>query len=196
MSPETTDNLHEKVMANELLLAVAAKSAASLDSFAGWMLAGFAASLALIIANIDNITALGLVASLRFAVVLLLVAAVLGLLQKYIAVSIIAAAEGASVGRAGSDRAIGQGIHIDVRWVLQEIDRAALPPFRRFVRRSFQKLEAGDFSVCGRTTARWAQVQGLLVLLEASVCLWAAGWLLFAVLSGGSGPTDPAAGSR
>jgi hypothetical protein len=44
------------VLAGELLTLAARKSSSTLDNFSGWLLAGFGAGFALLLANLDSIT--------------------------------------------------------------------------------------------------------------------------------------------
>lgn len=169
---QPSEHIHEKVLASALLSEGVGRSSRALDSFASWLLGAFGAALALIVSNISELTRHLPLSAVKCAGAIFVGAAVLAVLEKYIAAILSAAAKASAVGRAlGEEFAVEE---LDFSVVFAEARRAAFPLLSWFVARSFRKVEHGDLTAAARNLTRWAQIQGLLVFAEALLLLWAA----------------------
>jgi hypothetical protein len=168
------EHLQEKAFASALLTLGAGKSSAAVDSFSGWLLAGFAAVLTFLLGNLDSFGPYLQIATLRDAAYIFVAAIVPAVLAKVISVVVVGATEAAALGREVGKAASDQGIDLDFSVALRECEKAFFPPMNRLIKRSFKKMEHGDLAASARGLTKWAQVQTLLVLLEVCLVLWAA----------------------
>jgi hypothetical protein len=140
----------------------------TLESFSGWLLAGFGAAFALILSNIESVSNFITVGSIRRGVFLFLIALAAGVVQRWIGSSVRAGVLSGSEGEV-----LGDGAHdsIDFSVILEEIKKATFYPQRWLVAWSFKKIEKGDFAFSGRMFAKMAQIQGWLVLVQAALVI-------------------------
>jgi hypothetical protein len=105
---------------------------------------------------------------------LLLVAIVLGVLQRWLAALVMA-------GSASTEKAeqIGRelaelNVVVDFKVIFREMERGLYYPGKWFARSNFQKAMSGDFAASGRMAAHISQVQswfafGLVLLVMAAI---------------------------
>lgn len=167
-------DLHASVFAGQTLILATSRVSASLDTFSGWLAAGFGAALALFIANLDTVSKFVHLGNIKCASFLFLASALLAAIDKLLAVFIAAgtaaATEGAALGKEIAER----GIAFDIPKFFSEITRALFWPLSALARRSFKKTEAGDFASPSRLYTKAAQIQALIVILQAVLSLSAA----------------------
>ena len=94
MAPVTVAHVDEQLITSSVLMDAAARVSKMLDIFAGWLLAGLAAFLGLLLAH--QVVAAAAVRKSGSIFVAVVVATVL---QKYLAIIVAAAAEGSKIGR-------------------------------------------------------------------------------------------------
>jgi hypothetical protein len=166
--------LQARVLAGQLLTLAARKSSSTLDIFSGWLLAGFGAGFALLLANLDSITKFLSLSNLKLGASLFLISAVLAVLEKLIA-SFVASGAGAGIegGELGKKLA-EDDVEFDRTVLFREIEKALFWPGSRFAKRAFEKAQAGDFAVTSRVFIKASQVQGVVVLGQAALSLAAA----------------------
>lgn len=160
-SPE----LYERITAGRLLSLTAARTSAHMGSFGDWLLVGVGAAYSLILANLASVQEFVCLSSIRKGLFLLLVAIVLGVLQRWL--SAIVAASAAAAEKA---EMIGHDLadkDIDFKIVFREMERGTYYPARWIVRRSLEKVMSGDFAASGRMSFGIAQVQSGLVFAQA-----------------------------
>jgi hypothetical protein len=168
-------NQSEKAIAATLILEAVGKASAMLDSFSGWLLGGFAAAVALLIAQLSSLTKYISLSTIRGCLVLFIISVITALIQKYISSAIQAASQSATAAR---DILVKEpfsnfvpSLRLDV--FLSEVERAIFFPVRLLVRRSFEKIRQGDLTAGAINFARWAQIQGYLVLFQSILLLGA-----------------------
>lgn len=157
--------MHERITAGRLLITTAGQISMQLDSFCSWLLLGVGGAYALIFSNLDSLQFLVSSSSLQTSLLLLLVAIVLGVLQRWLAAIVasnVAASEKAE--KLGSELA-ERNLQIDFRIVFQEVEKGLHFPSNLIARRSFEKVLGGDFAASGRLTAGISQLQSLFVLV-------------------------------
>jgi len=160
MSSEEYPELHERITAGLLLSTTAAQISRHLDSFCSWLLIGVGGSYSLIIANLASLQQFVSPRSIRISLLLLLVAILLGVLQRWLAAMVAASeATGDKADQIGKNLA-ERDIEIDFKIVSQEMQRGTYYPAKWIVRRSFEKAISGDFAASGRVTAKISQVHG------------------------------------
>ena len=170
MSPAQQAN----IAAGQLLIVAAQKISASLDSFSGWLAAGFGAALALFIANLDTVSSYIAPHSIRYAATLFLISAVLAVIQKLLAVFIGAGTAAGVAGAAFGKDLADRGVDIDVTTFFAETKRALYWPGSAFASRAFVKAQSGDFAGPGRMYVKIGQLQTLIVVIQAALSLAAA----------------------
>ncbi len=173
--PDQIEHVREKAVVGAILTVGVASGTRSLDAFASWLLGAFGAALAVLIANIDSMGAYLPATAIQCAATLFLIAAIAGVLQKYIAAALIAGGEAGAEGRKlGAEIARQPGEELDLEVCIQELERVP-GPIGWFLRRSLAKAKGGDLAASARTMVGWSTVQGFLVLLEAGLVLGAIG---------------------
>ena len=168
---DTIAHINEKVLTSALLFEATGKSSAAIDSFSGWLLAALAASVAFLLGNIDKLSSHLSAGVLRSLLSIFLTVAVLGVLEKMLAVVLAGASAGAAVGRVMGGEVASRGIVLDVTVIFKEAEKAILPPARWVVRRSFGKAASGDIVAAARTMTRLAQIQGMVAMVQAVMVL-------------------------
>jgi hypothetical protein len=166
-------HLHEQVFANSLLTLGAGKSSAALDTFSGWLLGGFGAALALLLSNLDSVRPFLPIPVVKLAAFIFIIAAVIGVAEKYLAALVSGAVEAFVVSSELGEKMGDRDIALDFSVIFAETERAAFGPARWIVRRMFKRVRQGDLVVSGRFFSRCSQVQGILVLCEAFLILLA-----------------------
>lgn len=165
MSEELRE-FHERLTAGRLLALGAAHVSEQLGSFGSWLLIGVGATYALVLANLAAVQQFVWLSTIRTGLVLLLVAVVLGVLQRGLAAILSASSASAEkaeqIGRELAER----GIEIDFKVLFREIERGTFYPAKWIIRRSCNHISEGDFAASGRQSAGIAQIQSLLVLAQ------------------------------
>jgi hypothetical protein len=163
---DSQEDLQAKILAGRLLTLGAGRASAALDQFSSWLLSGFGAAFALLLANIDPVSKHLAIASLRCALILFLVCLLLGVLSR-----LLAAVVAAGAGAAGEAESMGRDlaeaeIEVNFKTVFREAEKATYWPIRIAVASSFKKVEQGDFAASGRLQAKMAQAHSVLVFIE------------------------------
>lgn len=163
--------VHERFAAGRLLALAAAHGSEHMGSFGTWLLVGVGATYSLVLTNLASVQEFVELWSIRSGLLLLLVAVVLGVLQRWLAAIVGAssavAEKSAMIGRDLSE----QGIDLDFSVLFREMERGTYYPAKWVVRRNYSKAVAGDLAVAGRMSAGIAQVQSLLVLVQVGFAL-------------------------
>lgn len=179
MKSSEIDHLQEKVFLNSLLLAGAGKSSAAIDSFSNWLLGGFGAALALLISNFDSLKSSLPLGSLKVGLVLFVIAAGLGVLQKFLAAMVSGAVEASQVGAAIGEKAAE--FELDMEFVFRGAREASYAPTRWLLSRMLEKAERGDLAAPGKFFTRCSQFQGVLAVLETALILSASAFIVWSL---------------
>lgn len=172
---QAIDHLNEKVLVNNLIFGAVGASSRNMASFSGWLLAGFAGVTAVVLNNLAEVSRHLPPFALHTVFTTFFVSAILAVIAKAISVFIVAASTGAAIGRAEGSAAASSGARLDVAWFFAEMGRTVIWPIRGLVRRSFAKVEQGNLTASSRVFAYVAQAQGILILAQALLVLWAIG---------------------
>lgn len=156
----------------QVLMVMGSCTSSGLSKFSGWMLVGFAAILAALLANLDLAIKFLETDTLREITILFSVAVFLNVMQRYSAAVVFASAE---VARKVSEQPVPDSISISV--FLEQLELAMLWPARLMVRRSNRKILAGDFAAGGRLISTLAQIEAWLVFVQVLISVVAT-WVL------------------
>ncbi len=169
MSQNKTPSENKELAITAKLLTIAsANTTASLDKFSGWMLAGFGAVFALLLANINPISEFLNISAIKTGIMLYLVALTVGIFQKYMATIV---ASGCSAGKE-AEKIGGQfDNEINLNTICESIEQVTFYPQKWIVKKQFDKLKAGDYAIAGRTFAKLTQIRGLLVFAQTVIMI-------------------------
>jgi hypothetical protein len=172
----------EQIVASRILSTVARVVSTELSALTRWLVAGHAAALALLLANISTVAGFIPPSQLRVAILFFLGGLIAHIVQRWAA----AIASGSRESEIETGKAIEEvvnpassaGAVVDLlkrvlARVTHETDRAALPGFRWWLRRQVAKVAEGDLMGSARMQMMLMKVQTVTVLLQ----------LLFALLS-------------
>jgi len=156
-----------RVAAGAALTMSSGHASASLDKFASWFLAAFGAGLALIVSHLKEVSAFIPLQTVASAAYLFLVAAVVCVAQRYVAMIITSGAEAAKEGRELGNRLQ----HMDDEEFIAQMLQGMPWPMRKMCKGQFDALAKGDYAVSGRLFMRLTMWQGLLFSIELIVLL-------------------------
>jgi hypothetical protein len=174
MTSVVIEHLNEQLVASRMLMESARRSSKMLDAFSCWLLAGFGALLGFLLAH--QVIARQAV---RESAAIFVAAAAGTVLQKYLAILVTAAAEGAVVGRQTVEeyfakvRANGGTPKLDVVVVTEYMRSAIFPTVRWLVVRLTNRALAGDLVSAAKMAFRGTQLQSYFVVANAALLLWA-----------------------
>lgn len=157
--------MHERITAGRLLTTTAGQISMHLDSFCSWLLLGVGGAYALIFSSFESLEYLISSSSLQVSLLLLLVAIVLGVFQRWLAAIVAASvATSAKAEQIGKDLA-ERNLEVDFKVIFREVERGTYFPAKLMARCSFKKALDGDFAASGRIAAAIAQIQSLLAFV-------------------------------
>ncbi len=160
------------LLAGRVMAAAAESVSRMADGFSNWMLGGFGAVLALLLANVDRLSSIITVATLRRAGLIYVVAAALGVAEKIMALWCGGAAKGAATG-AQLTKDFDQ-VDLDLSLYINTTERGLLRIWRWLFKRALAALANGDITYIERTALKTAQWQVVVVALEAVLVVIAA----------------------
>lgn len=164
----------ELLYARTIMIQGAAKGSALVDSFSSWLLAGYAAFVALLVSNAESLAFLVQPRALTYCLYGLAITAALCLVQKAMAAMVASRGAGEIVGRELAERGPAvSGLSV----VVGEIMRATLPPMRSYMRRQFGRTAEGDLAADGRGAYRLAQWQVVVVGLQTLLAIALIAWM-------------------
>jgi hypothetical protein len=165
MPPEpeiSSEKIIARVAAGAALTIASGYASASLDKFASWFLAAFGAGLALIVSHLKEVSVFIPLPTVVSVAYLFLVAAVVCIAQRYVAMIIASGAESAKEGREMGDKLK----HMDRDEFIAQMLRGLPWPVRKICKGQFDALAKGDYAVSGRLFMRLAMLHGALVSIE------------------------------
>jgi len=166
-------NIHEQVFVNALRAEMNGKASATIDSFSGWLLAGFGAASALLVSQFETVSKHIDSSTIKCFLSLFLWSLVLAVVQKYLSVIVTAHSQGSAIGREMGEKNSEKGIKLNFDLVLAEMEKSTLPPGRWLLSRSFAKLKQGDLVSSTRTFSKLMQIQSIIAVVQAILMLMA-----------------------
>lgn len=156
-----------RVAAGNCLFMAAGHASESLDRFASWFLAAFGAGLALSVSHLKEVSTLIPLPRVELAAYLFLVATILCVVQRYIAMVVTTGAKAAKDGREMGEKLKD----MDVEEFLAQMLLGLPWPVRHMSIKQFSALSKGDFAAGGRMFMRLTMWQGALVGFELILLL-------------------------
>ena len=172
MPPETETppgKIIARVAAGVMLTISAGNSSASLDKFASWFLAAFGAGLALIVSHLKDVSEFIPLTTVASASYFFLVAAVICVVQRYVATVVSSGAASAREGREIEDKFQ----QMDIGEFIEQMLKGVPWPIRWICKGQFDVLIGGDYAASGRVFMRLTLIQGSLVTIELVALLMA-----------------------
>jgi hypothetical protein len=166
--------LNTSLAASRILSIGAQRISASLDTFSGWLLAGFGAAFGLMLANLQSATQLISLGSLKSGAAMFLVAAAFGASQKLVAVYVLSSVAAAEDGKNLGKELAENPVPLDVSEMYKQVNEGLLWPWSTIGRQITQKAQSGDYAVSGRIHARASQIQSYIVAVQATLSIWSA----------------------
>jgi len=171
------------VIAGKVMTEMASKMSTRFDSFGTWLLAGFGAGMALLLARHDQVSVIP-VTTIKLGATLFLVSVVLVVLEKYLAIVVGAAADVSEFTMQEINEHFKKqqedkiSPSIDLTVFNEKLLLGILPTHRWLVAWSIKRASNGDHSSSGQKLLWMAQFQGILIFVEAVIFLWAIGQLI------------------
>jgi len=159
--------MQSKIFAGKLLTVASKNIGESLSSYAGWLLAGFAAALTLILANIKTVSEYIDTANIKYSIYLFLVALFIGVLQRLLLTILSSSIKSGEEGERIGETEGNNGATIDLEIVFQEMLDAAYWPVNKLISPQLEKIKNGDFAVAGRMQYKMAIIGSFLTLIMA-----------------------------
>jgi hypothetical protein len=163
-----TPNINESILLGKLLNLMSKSATLSLEKFSAWLLAGFGVAFTLILTNIESISKFVTIENIKFGVILYLCALGAGVLQRWLGSMVQA-------GTMASEESDGLGANapegIDFNNILKSVEDVTFYPQKWLIKWQFSKLRDGDYAVSGKLFARITQIQGTLVLIQATLVI-------------------------
>ncbi|MGY1425222.1 hypothetical protein [Lysobacter sp. A289] len=178
MDEKAAEALNTNLSASRILSIGARRLSTSLDSFSGWLLAGFGATYGLLLANIDSLAAHVSTSNIKSGAACFIVAAALAALQKLIAAYVAAGTAAGEDGRAAGNELADNRIPLNVESMYQQVNQGLLWPWRQLNTHMTNIARAGDVAVVGRFHAKASQIQCYLVVFQVIASLVSAGFLV------------------
>ena len=161
-------NTEESILIGELLSLMSFAVTSSLEKFSSWLLVGFGAAFALILSNIEIVSKFIPVQDIKTGVLLYLIALASGVIQRWLAVGVMA---GAMASKEAKELGANASDTVNINNVLTEIENVTLYPQKWFIRYQYNKLRRGDLAATGRMLAVMAQLQSYLVLIQGGLVI-------------------------
>ncbi|ALN61499.1 hypothetical protein GLA29479_614 [Lysobacter antibioticus] len=183
----------ETFNARAILIQSAEKGASLFDTYSTWLTASYAAFAALIVTNKDKVPLFVTPSIITGVLVVLAVMVLLGLKQKWNAVTVAARASGETIGRSIAETGPSQ-------YSLSVLAKAALQgsiwPMRHRVRKQIERAQSGDVMSDAQSTLRAAQWQAVYAFIQTLLVVGVITWIaISSVTHRPMPPTSPPAQS-
>lgn len=167
--------INEHIAAQRTLLSATRRVGDALPPFSTWLLGGFGAAFALVLANVDAVSKFIAITHIRFGLLTFLGSLVIAVLATYLS-TIVKAALGAQEDGEQLGKEIVELLgKFDFPLYIAEYERGLLPPIRWIARAQIKKAMSGDLVAGARMIAKLSQVQALLVFCQSVFAVAAVG---------------------
>lgn len=157
-------------LTNRVLINVAGTIAAQWEKFTGWLVAGLAAALALIIANLDKTNGMIHGATATTAIKIFVAILIVHTLQKILAIVVASAAAGME---KPSLKDLTPPINdLEASRLLENIEDAYFFPFSCMIHDAFRRIRKGELAHIGTRVVRLALISSLLALVQVGLAIW------------------------
>lgn len=173
------ESIDELTAAQLALLGATRSVSEALPTFSTWLMAGFGAAFALILANIDNVSQFIDIRHIRLAILLFLVSVVVAVFSNYLAVVVKAGLAAQAEGERLVKRLKSNSGPFDIELFSTEYKRGLFPPISWITQAAMERAKRGDTVASARMIAKISQVQVLLVVAQGMLAVVAAGAVAF-----------------
>lgn len=164
---------------SKLLLGMASNISSISDAFSNWLALGTGAILSLLISNIDKLATYLDIQLIKRAAYLYCATLIMVAAQKLISTWVLSAKSGGSVAEKYVQEIVESGLGFK-EYVNQSL-AASIPPnkwiLEPVLKKMEEKFEEGDMTWSSRFFTKAAQVQGLIVLVQAAMSIYIV-WLI------------------
>jgi hypothetical protein len=171
--------IDERTAAQVALLGATRSVSEALPTFSTWLMAGFGAAFALILANIDKVSLLIDIRHIRFAVLLFLASVVIAVLSNYLSVVVKAGLSAQVEGELLARRLKANVQPFDIEYFSTEYKRGLFPPISWIAHSAMEKAKRGDIVASARMVAKISQIQTFLVVAQGLLAVVAASAIAF-----------------
>jgi len=157
-------------MTNKSLVGIASIVAAQYEKFAGWLVAGLGASLALLVSNLDKTKDMIQPASVSYAIKIFVAILVAHTAQKILAIVV-------SSGATSLQSAVGAVMEPpltmpELSAYLANLENAYPWPMKGMVRSSFNRMRKGELTFFGKLIAQLSLWSAGLAALQIALAIW------------------------
>lgn len=171
--------INERTAAQRTLLAATRRVGDALPPFSTWLLGGFGAAFALVLANIDTVSKFIAITHIRFGLLIFLGSLAIAVLATYLSTIVKAALGAQEDGEQLGKEIVALPGKFDLPLYIAEYERGLLPPIRWIARAQMKKAMSGDLVAGARMIAKLSQLQALLVLCQSVLAVVAVGAMAF-----------------
>lgn len=161
-----------QMVAIDLLVGSAGRASAIIDTFASWLLLGYSAVMAAILANYATVSPHMTGTWFKGALGAWAVITLLSVLEKWLASIAASAVAGADLARQTLIPMLNQGVNVDFGVVALAMERSVLWPMRLIVQQVNRRSVEGDHLSSARGLMYLAQAQGLFAMVQAAMVIW------------------------
>lgn len=165
------ENINEQNFVNFIRAKINLQTSSLIDSFSGWLIGGFGAAATLLVSQYESVSKHIGVCEIQAFLNYFILALIIAIFQKYIAIIIKASSIGAMEGKELAEEFVNKGIKLDMEIIFSEMEKSMLPIARCFVRCNFEKIRSGDLVSVFRRFTMLSQVQGLITIIQAIITL-------------------------
>lgn len=157
-------------LTNKMLINIAGTIASQWEKFTGWLVAGLAAALALIIANLDKTNGMIHAATATTAIKFFVAVLIVHTLQKILAIVVASAA-------AGMEKPPLKDIapplnQVEASMLLDKVEDAYFFPFSCMIHGTLRRVRKGELAHVGTRIVRLALLSSLLALVQVGCSVW------------------------
>jgi hypothetical protein len=158
----------EQNAAGSALTAMADVTSANVRQFSGWMLGGFGAAIALIVANLGEVAKYFCPESMFNAVVWFIAATFLTLFGRYLSLIVQSSTDSWAAIRLAIERGLdGTDNHLNIEQTLRLIAAGTTLSTQRWLfKLGLEKISEGDYTFSARVAAKASQWQSFLMILQ------------------------------
>jgi hypothetical protein len=171
--------INERTAAQRTLLAATRRVGDALAPFSTWLLGGFGAAFALVLANIDTASKFIAITHIRIGLLIFLGSLAIAVLATYLSTIVKAALGAQEDGEQLGKEIVALPRKFDLPLYVAEYERGLLPPIRWIARVQIKKAMSGDLVAGARMIAKLSQLQALLVLCQSILAVVAVGAMAF-----------------
>lgn len=160
---------NEKLFVLIMRASVNGRASTIIDTFSGWLIGGFGVAATLFITDTKSVQEHVTVCGIQWFLYLFLVALLLAVIQKILAVMVGSNSMGGLAGYELAKEFNQNGVKLDQDFIFTETEKGMLPFARWYASKIFKEAKYGNILASSRNFTKLCQVQGVLTLLQAII---------------------------